>query len=133
MRRFYKVTNCETGSSELVFADGHVDALSFYRKKNNVGRSIVISCEDKFVKNSLSRYQFTKLSEIPDGFIFYKALDALGWCTESPIVKISTNANGMVRCRYLEDTIRPDSFFKGSMKVTIIPMEEQECLKSSTE
>ena len=131
LRKFYKVTNCETGSSELVLADGHVDALSFYRKKNNVEKSVILECADCFVyNNDGNRYAFTKLSELRDNDLFYKALPALGWCGNSPIFKICTKANDMVACRYLYDTIRPDSYFKGSTYVTIIPRGEQECLKS---
>lgn len=120
MRKFYKVTNCETGSSELVLADGHVDALSFYRKKNNVERSVTLECADFFVKNTDGdRFMVTKLSELPDNAMFAKALPALGWCNTVKLYKISTQANGMVRCRYVDDTIRPDSFFKSSTYVTI--------------
>lgn len=120
LRKFYKVTNCETGSSELVLADGHVDALSFYRKKNNVERSVTLECADFFVRNSDGDlFMVTKLSELPDNCEFAKALPALGWCNSVKLYKICDQANGMVRCRYVDDTIKPDSFFKGSVYVTV--------------
>lgn len=130
MRRFYRVTNCETGSSELVLANGHVDALSFYRKCNDDAKNANLQCDDVFVYICFGRYAFTKLSELPDYTIFYLAKngpDAV------PIYKISTMANGMVRCRYVYDTIRPDSYFKSSTKVAIIGKEEQQCLESRME
>lgn len=120
MRKFFKVTNCKTGSSELVLADGHVDALSFYRKKNNVEKSVILECADFFVRNNDGdRFMVTKLSELPDNATFARALPALGWCNNTKLYKIRRQANGMVRCRYVMDTIRPDSFFKGSLYVTV--------------
>lgn len=130
LRKFYKVIDHETGSSELVFADGHVDALSFFGKNRTYDENHIIECSDVFVHNGDDRYQFTKLSELPDNSVFYKVLEALGYASNIPIIKVGNMANGMVRCRYLYDTIRPDSFFKGSTKVAIIPPEVQECLKS---
>ena len=120
LRKFFKVTNCETGSSELVLADGHVDALSFYRKRNNVERSVTLECADFFVRNNDGdRFMVTKLSELSDNAIFRKALPAIGWCNTACIYKVGRMANGVVRCRYVEDTIRPDSYFPGSMFVTV--------------
>lgn len=130
MRKYFKVTDCETGSSELVFADGHVDALSFFSKNLTDDEHRILQCADYFVSDGKTRYTVTKLSELPDHSVFYKVLEALGYHTGVPVIKIATMANGMVRCRYLYDTIRPDSFFKGSTKVTILPKEEQICLKS---
>lgn len=132
LRKFFKVTNHETGSSELVLADGHVDALSFFGKNRRCDENHIIECSDTFVYNGDDRYQFTKLSELPDNSVFYKVLEALGLASDVPLVKVSNTANGMVRCRHLYDTIRPDSFFRGSTKVAIIPPEVQECLKSGT-
>lgn len=133
MRKFYKVIDHEAGSSELVFADGHVDALSFFSKHlTDDEKYHTLECSDVFVRNGDNRYQFTKLSELPDASVFYQALDALGYSTKCPIVKVGNMANGMVRCRYLYDTIRPDSFFRGSTRVSIIPVEEQRCLLSGT-
>lgn len=120
MRKFYNVTDCQTGSSELVLADGHVDALSFYRKKNNVEKSVILQCADFFVyNNDGDRFMVTKLSELPDNAMFAQALPTSGWCNTTKLYKINRQANGMVRCRYVMDTIRPDSFFKGSMYVTV--------------
>lgn len=134
MRKFYQVKNCETGSSELVLANCHVDALSFYRKKNKVERSVVLECSDLFVRDARgNRYQFTKLSELRDNDVFHKALPALGYCGDAPILKLHTNANNMVACKYLCKVDCPDSYFKSSTYVTIIPQEEQECLKSAVE
>lgn len=133
MRKFYKVTNCSTGDWSLVLADGRVDALSYYRKKNNVERSITLDCSDVFVHNGYKRYQVTKLSELHDNELFCKALPLLGICGNTPMFKLGRVANGMVRCMYLYDTIRPYSYLKGSTYVTIIPEEEQKCLKSGTE
>ena len=121
MRKFFKVTNCETGSSELVLADGHVDALSFFSKNRTYDeRSVTLECADFFVRNNDGdRFMVTKLSELPDNAIFRKALPAIGGCNTSRIYKVGRMANGMVRCRYVEDTIRPDSYFPGSMFVTV--------------
>lgn len=132
MRKFYRVTNCETGSSEPVLANGHVDAMSYYRKRNNVEKSVTLECADVFSYNDERRYAVTKLSELPDHSLFYKIGQFSG--TYSPVLlqKIETMANGMVRCRMFYDTIRPDSYFKSSTRVTIIPEEEQTCLKSGT-
>lgn len=130
LRKFYKVIDHETGSSELVFADGHVDALSFFGKNRTYDENHIVECSDVFVRNGDNRYQFTKLSELPDNSVFYRVLEALGYACNTPIIKVGNMANGMVRCRYLYDTIRPDSFYKGSTKATILPPEVQECLKS---
>lgn len=132
MRKFYRVTNCETGSSEPILANGHVDALSYYRKCNNVERSVILECADIFIRNDERRYMVTKLSELPDHSLFYKVGDFSGMITSVLMQKVETMANGMVRCRQFYDTIRPDSYFKSSTKVTIIPEEEQTCLKSGT-
>ena len=139
MRKFYRVTNCETGSSEPVLANGHVDALSYYRKCNDVEKSVVLECADIISRANmcygpLSRgeYMITKLSELPDHSLFYKVGEFSGTYTPTLLQKIETMANGMVRCRRFYDTIRPDSYFKSSTKVTIIPEEEQTCLKSGT-
>ena len=118
MRKFYKVTNCETGSSELVLADGHVDALSFYRKKNNDERLVVLECADVFVRNNDGeRFMVTKLSELHDKMTFHKVV--LGRVSEKSMQKICRVANGMVKCRHLEDPGKPYSFFKGSTCVTV--------------
>ena len=120
VRKFYRVTNCETGSSELVLADGHVDALSFYRKKNDVERSVILECTDLFVRNNDGeRFMVTKLSELPDKAKFHKAFPALGTVGDKSIQKICRVANGMVKCRHLEDLGKPYSFFKGSTYVTV--------------
>jgi hypothetical protein len=139
MRKFYRVTNCETGSSEPVLANGHVDALSYYRKRNNVERSVTLECADIISRanichgpNSDGEYMITKLSELPDHSLFYKVGDFSGAYSPVLLQKVETMANGMVRCRRFYDTIRPDSYFKSSTKVTIIPKEEQICLKSGT-
>jgi heme oxygenase len=132
MRKFYCVTNCETGSSEPVLANGHVDAMSYYRKCNNVEKLVTLECTDIISYNDERRYAVTKLSELPDHSLFYKVGDFSGRVTSVLMQKIETMANGMVRCRMFYDTIRPDSYFKSSTKVTIIPEEEQTCLKSGT-
>lgn len=132
MRKFYRVTNCETGSSEPVLANGHVDALSYYRKCNNVEKSVILGCADIFAYNDERRYAVTKLSELPDHSLFHKVGEFSGACGPILLQKVETMANGMVRCRRFYDTIRPDSYFKSSTKVTIIPEEEQTCLKSGT-
>lgn len=132
MRKFYRITNCDTGSSELVFANGHVDALSYYRKCNNVERSVTLECADIFTYNHERRYAVTKLSELPDHSLFYKVGEFSGAYGPVLLQKIEAMANGMIRCRRFYDTIRPDSYFKSSTKVTIIPEEEQTCLKSGT-
>ena len=120
MRKFYKVRNCQTGSSELVLANGHVDALSFYRKKNNVEKSVTLECSDFFVRNNDGgRFMITKLSELPDGATFHKALDAFGWCCYTTIHKVANMANGMVHCTTTEDGEVKDRYFKGSTKVTV--------------
>ena len=130
MRKFYRVTNCETGSSELVLANGHVDALSYYRKCNDVEKSSVLECADISVSIDNRRYMVTKLSELPDCALFYKVGNFSGTVDSVLMQKIETMANGMVRCRRFYDTVRPDSYVKSSTKVTIIPKEEQICLKS---
>ena len=120
MRKFYKVRNCQTDSSELVLANGHVDALSFYRKKNDVEKSITLECADFFVRNNDGdRFMITKLSELPDGVAFHKALDALGWCCYTTIHKVANMANGMVHCTTITDDGVKDHYFKGSTKVTV--------------
>lgn len=120
MRKFYKVRNCQTGSSELVLANGHMDALSFYRKKNDVEKSVILECSDFFVRNKYGdRFMITKLSELPDGVTFHKALDALGWCSYITIRKVANMANNMVHCTTIEDGEVKDHYFKGSTKVTV--------------
>lgn len=120
MRKFFKVTNCKTGSSELVLANGHVDALSFYRKRNCVEKSVVLECADFFVyNNDGDRFMVTKLSELPDNATFRRALPVIDWCGADQLYKVGRMANGMVRCRYVNDTIRPDSYFSGGRYVTV--------------
>jgi hypothetical protein len=117
MRKFFKVTNCRTGSSELVLADGHVDALSFYRKKNNVERSVILSCADHYTCNDDGdRFMITKLSELPDDATFHRVLPS--GCSNVPFRKDSRMANGMVQC-YRTDINAAASYFKGSTIVTV--------------
>lgn len=132
LRKFYKVIDHETGSSELVLADGHVDALSFYRKKNNVEKSVILECADFFVYLSGERYFTTKLSELPDCDLFYKVNNRTNVVNPMLFVKFANTANNMVRCNRFYDMIRPYSYFKGSTMVAVIPKEEQKCLKSGT-
>lgn len=130
MRKFYKVRNCQTGSSELVLADGHVDALSFYHKKNNVEKSVTLECSDYFAHILCDeKYFITKLSELPDGSIFYKVISRTSECAVTPYIKCTAKANGMVQCHTLYDENTPYSYFKGSIKVAILPKEVQECLR----
>lgn len=119
MRRFYLVTNHESHDSELVLADGHVDALSYYRRKHRLEPSTVLSCSDFGAYNNDERFPVTKLSELQDGSIFYKVDLSTGTCVGQPMWKLNRMANGKIRCRYLNDTIRPDSYFNGSTKVTL--------------
>ena len=117
MRKFYRVTNHETGSSELVLAEGHVDALSFYRKKNNIEKSVTLECADHYTQNDDGdRFMITKLSELPDNATFHRVLPS-GY-SNVPFQKDSRMANGMVRC-YRTDIITEASYFKGSTIVTV--------------
>ena len=117
MRKFYRVTNCGTGSSELVLAEGHVDAVSFYRKKNNVERLVTLECADYYTQNDDGDwFMITKLSELPDDAIFHRVLPS--GCSNVPFQKDSRMANGMVRC-YRTGIITGASYFKGSTIVTV--------------
>lgn len=132
MRKYYRLTNCETGSSELVLADGHVDALSFYRKRKCDEKSVILQCADFFVCLYDERYFTTKLSELSDGDLFYKIDTRTNTVCPTLFVKFANTANNMVRCNHFYDMIRPYSYFKGSTMVALIPKEEQRCLKSGT-
>lgn len=119
MRIFYLVTNHESHDCELVLADGHVDALSYYRKKHKLEPNTVLSCSDYRVTNGGERFPVTKLSELPENSLFYKVDTYRKEWVGSEMWRLNRMANGKVRCRYLNDTIRPDSYFNGSTKVTL--------------
>lgn len=120
MRKFYKVINYETGSWELVLADKGLDALSFYRKKNNVERSVILACHDLFVyNNDGEQFTVTRLSELPNNVNFHKVFPVLGVVCDESMRKISRVANGVVKCRHLDDPGKPFSFLKGSTYVTV--------------
>lgn len=127
MRRYYEVSDGEHDS--FVFASDHLDALNFAQRRL-YDEDTLLTCRNAFVCLEYKEYPFTKLSELPDNTVFYSVLELSCHCSDSPMIKITNMSNNMVRCRYLYDTIRPDSYIKGSTKVAIIPAEEQECLKS---
>ena len=120
MRKFHKVTNCQTGSSELVLADGHTDALSFYRKKNNVERSVTLSVCDQYAYDLTDRFNTTKLSELPDGSYFYKVIKGTYECAYPMLQKSARMANGMVKCYDASDDNAATKYLKGSTMVAYV-------------
>lgn len=117
MRKFVKITNREVGSSELIFADGHVDALSYYRKKNDVAKSVVLEASDVYAYDFDKRYHVTKLSEIPDGAVFRKVITRTSEINAEWLIKKRTFANGMVECWVADDIETPAKYFKQSTKI----------------
>jgi hypothetical protein len=120
MRKLIQITNCETGSSELVLANAFNDALSFYRKKKN-NAELQVSMRYHLCYELTEPMYCTKLSELNDGDLFRKVIKGTNEVALPIYRKVYRLANGMTECETLSGS--KTIYLKGSTIVSIEGVE----------